>query len=319
VIEKAPWSTTLIHNSLETLHNSSSGEDDLSCLIDRESKIVIGLTKTGRVFFAGPQSQVFEPFHEDLADMYINKRILLQDYSVLEPLFQLECEFKDETELWAISSFFMGLSNLCKGDQNNRHASDAIMGIRHYFQSLKETEVSFQTEVGLFGELIFMLSHENVDEAIMAWHTDPRETYDFSGRGLQLEIKTTTRPVRIHQLKSTQSILTGENNFFYASLYSPLASDGKSVHDVIVELIERASSVGSKNLLSKLDSYETNRMSRTFDLEKSLNSILWFSSRDVPRPQVNDHRIMSVTWSCDFSQLDNVEKLENWYEMLIIQ
>jgi len=317
--ENAGWSTALIHNSLETLLKSSSGQEDLSCLVDNESKIVVGLTKAGRVFFAGPQSPAYKPFHEDLADMCLNKRITLNANSVFEPLFQLECEFQDETELWAISSYFSGLSNLCLGEDNHQHVSAAIKGIQHYFQGLKESEANFTKEIGLFGELVFMLCHENVDEAIKAWHIDPLDTYDFSGKGLQLEIKTTTRPVRIHHLRSTQSILVGENDFYYASIYAPFANDGRSVEDAVKDLTLRASAAGSIDLLEKLDSYSTSSMTRTFDLHTSMKSLLLFSSIDVPKPTIRDHRILSVSWTCDFGQLDNVEKFENWYKMMAIQ
>jgi hypothetical protein len=302
----------MIFSSLSRLLNEKKIGGDLASLLDHESSLVIGVDSHKNVFLAGPQIEGLVAFSHEAGKLENNKSIFLHNAERIEPVFKLQCKVSDTDHLWAISSVFFGLSNLFKRRVTSDSFVSAFKGVEEFFQREKDHGRFDVAEIGLFGELVFLLNHKNCDVALLAWHESKFENYDFSYSGLQVEIKTTTQTQRLHRLKSTQSLLNSTNPFFYVSVYAARMHGGITVHGLIEAITERISPNLRMEFKSRLDQFDLSNFKKEFDLDRARKSIHWYSDANVPKPIVSDDRILEVGWLCDFDRINPEAQPAAW-------
>src|SRR5262249_26198912 len=57
---------------------------------------------------------------------------------------------------------------------------------------------------GIWCELFLIPRATRIRQAAMAWHSDPKELYDFVAGKQRLEVKSTTSPHRVHEFRLEQ-------------------------------------------------------------------------------------------------------------------
>ena len=284
-------------------------------LYSENCEVVIGVTRSKTVFLASPNVDHLVEFEYSSASLSINKSIKINDDKFVEPVFTLECIVESTQDLWAISSLFSGLTNLILKNSHSQEVLFALEGIEQYFAEQFKAMKSNREEIGLFGELVFIFAHVNVDLGISSWHSSKLSNYDFALPGLQVEVKTSTVAARSHRLRSSQSLLHGSNLFYYASVYAPVLQVGTTIKEIEKLISLRASRASASIFFEKLNQYNRTSYQCSFDLQTAVGSILWVSSGVVPTPLIEDFRIRDVNWTCDFTQLDSEPQPSTWHEM----
>ena len=137
-----------------------------------------------------------------------------------------------------------------------------------------------------------------------SWHTTPDATYDFSFSSNRLEVKTSTRPTRIHWLRSSQLFSASDPKLKYLSIYAPEDAAGVSVKQLVNLIIDKLGDTSSiNNFLEKIAMYEYETLERKFDLHTGATTLKFIDSKDVPFPEYSDPKILEVQWKCNFNDL----------------
>jgi hypothetical protein len=96
-----------------------------------------------------------------------------------------------------------------------------------------------RTNIGLFGEMIFILASKDASKAIYAWRNDEYDRYDFSTQNIMIEVKTTSHSQRVHEFSYEQCDIQGGANGFAVSIIVERASGGINVHQLQNKIEER--------------------------------------------------------------------------------
>lgn len=307
------WSALSIRNELYGASASSTISGDLRVfLIDESLDLYCGVTSDSSLFLASRQNRKLPEFEFEVASLDNNKVLMMEDGKRIGPLAILKCNFQSEEELLSLTSLFSGLHNLRATSDNLDEFLDAITGLERYFSERQTSRDLNAIEVGLFGELVLIASAANSNTFIRGWHSTPFSTYDFGFENLQLEVKTSTIPDRVHSLRTSQTSNRFSHNVTYASIYAPLAENGLSIADV-VELIESKLDRSAQELFRrKLSAYDLTKFSTRFDFGHSSESIRWIHGDQVPTPESNDARIRDLSWRVSFLEIDSSEAVSVW-------
>lgn len=141
--------------------------------------------------------------------------------------------------------------------------------------------------LGLWGELIFILSSDDVEKSILAWHSDPNNLFDFSYNHKKVEIKTTLNNTRVHTFNNKQLNSFKKLEVKVVSILTEKAALGKSVLELWKELRNICK---SSEICIKLDKTITEVISLDlealdeirYDQEYALSTIKEFNSADIP-------------------------------------
>lgn len=307
------WSALSIRNELYGASTSSTISGDLRVLIIDESlDLYCGVTVDNYLFLASRQNRNLPEFEFEVATLGNNKVLVMEDGKRIGPLAILKCNFQSEEELLSLTSLFSGLHNLRATSDNLDEFFDAITGLERYFAERQNSRDLNAIEVGLYGELVLIASAANSNRFIIGWHPTPFSTYDFSFENLQLEVKTSTTPDRIHSLRSSQTSNLYSHNLTYASIYAPLAENGLGIADV-VNLIESKLDRSAQEIFHrKIRAYDLTKFNTRFDFDHSSKSIRWIHGDQVPKPESNDPRIRDLSWRVSFLEIDSSEAVSVW-------
>lgn len=112
-------------------------------------------------------------------------------------------------------------------------------------------KVSEAVILGLWGELVFILSYVDMPEAIKAWHIDIDNLFDFTFEDHNVEVKTTTKSERIHEFNNKQIKQYKRLNVEVISIVTNKATLGKSIMDLWTEIENYCTDSESIDKLSK--------------------------------------------------------------------
>lgn len=142
---------------------------------------------------------------------------------------------------------------------------------------------------GLWGELLFMLSFENCDQAVLAWHSEPNQIRDFVFPEKAVEVKTTTSGERKHYFSLSQltSACSGDS---LCSIMIEQTDSGMSLMDLAILIDKKCTSDIRPIFWSKflpiaddlLPGYDDCR----FEIERAFKSIRFFELGSLNRPVI---------------------------------
>lgn len=143
------------------------------------------------------------------------------------------------------------------------------------------SEPSTRSVTGLWGELFIIANSRDPGAALLAWHSDPRELFDFVGGGCTVEVKTTRSRIREHHFLLDQLRPPDGSTGFVVSLGLDETSNGSSIRDLVdltrarlptaVDLRQRLESIVASSLgLSWQDSIGTRFALATVGLAPAL-------------------------------------------------
>jgi hypothetical protein len=150
---------------------------------------------------------------------------------------------------------------------------------------------------GLWGELLFILSHANCDEAVLAWHSEPNQLRDFVFLERSVEVKTTASGERKHYFSLPQ-VTTARDGDLLCSIMVEATDSGMSLMDLATLVADKCAGHSRPFFWSKfmpiaddlLPDYEDCR----FELERALKSIQFFELLKLNHPVITGSGIGSV-------------------------
>lgn len=177
------------------------------------------------------------------------------------------------------------------------------------FNILRRFKSKTKSIIGLIGELLFILSREDKNSAVLAWHTTKDSIFDFNFTNEIYEIKCTTNLQRKHKLNLYQNnnlVKVDDKKTFYTSVIL----NRNFPTDNIINLIERITIALEPNIEQifrhKLDPYEELIQTKMkFDISSSLISIKHFEASLFSDLISHNEKIAStdVNFSLNFNLL----------------
>ena len=283
---------------------------------DSKNNVVLGYTKEGLVFLSCKQYGQVNGFSSGRAKLEVLQEINQGSKGTISPVFILSFLVTNDEELKAISAVFSGLYEFNRSYPETSKATEAAQGFEEYLTKFPKLGMSREIEVGLFGELSVIASSTNNIDLISGWHSTPSSTFDFSFNSSRLEVKTSTRPTRVHWLRSTQSLAKPEENLFYLSVYAPEDDSGFTLIDLINHIKQSTSEVKFRELLEKLSYYEIDKAKIKFDFSQTIRSFKFIDSESIPLPSFNKQQILEVQWKCNFNEIDETNKSNPWITLI---
>lgn len=205
--------------------------------------------------------------------------------------------------------FIQCLAAVAEGLPVQAGTSDLQRSLRELldlFQML--TRPSNREITGLWAELYIIAKSQYVEKALESWRTDTLERFDFSWGSGCLEIKATTKEMRIHDFSLEQLQVPVIGHGLVASLLLQPISGGVGVMDLagsISDAVARKPHLKQKlwrNVAEALGNDFSSRLDRRFDSSYSERQLVFYSMADIPAPeQPSDPRITSIRFRADLT------------------
>jgi hypothetical protein len=154
----------------------------------------------------------------------------------------------------------------------------------------KPKVVSSKTILGLWGELTYMLSCNDIANSIDAWHLDPKNLYDFTFLNKNVEVKTTVKSTRSHNFNNQQLESFKKLEVKIASIITEEATLGKSILDLWNQILNKVNSPDLINKLSRVISKTIRNdveslSSKKYNFNMALSTLKEIDTKSIPNIQ----------------------------------
>lgn len=168
--------------------------------------------------------------------------------------------------------------------------------------SLTDDEIT-----GMWGELAFIDTFPEPDQAVSSWHDRLDSRYDFAIQNQRLELKATRGSLRHHTFSSTQLPEHEGSMLTIASLFVEETNGGETIVSLWSRLRERVSSAPIQQkldrLVLKLIKRDLNKVEESFfDLERAKESIAFYSAENVPQ-LILAPAVLRATWDASLEDI----------------
>jgi hypothetical protein len=260
----------------------------------------VGTNAKGELVAMGTQNGESTPIHGEFIKLELDKN-LATEFGTIDRAFSLTfANLSDEHELatFAIANGLQELFVKCNGVV----PIEAVRSLALSNFKLSTREI----EIGLFGELIFMLAADATDRYVLGWHENSKDPFDFKVGEDRYEVKTTSGPMRRHWFSLNQVVNNAEFQVKYASVRTTTLIDkGSSCIDLIQEVRLRLTGAVLSNFNTRLDSYPWQQFISKFDREQAIKSIKIFDSNHLPVPSFSDGKVLSAKWLVEFPEISD--------------
>lgn len=143
----------------------------------------------------------------------------------------LECKTSDQA---LVEYFFRIVRALIVDSPTTRDENEfmrALDRVIALFRALSKPGRS--SAQGLWAELAMLVWAPVPHDAILAWHSNPRELFDFSTGATRLDVKSTAKPVREHEFLLDQLNTEDSGHTLIASLMLETSDHGPSISDLV--------------------------------------------------------------------------------------
>ncbi len=159
----------------------------------------------------------------------------------------------------------------------------------------RRRSLSHEEEIGLWGELWFLLRAPNIDRAIAVWRGPSGEAIDFVGGGIGVECKTTMRKLEHHFSQNQLERALGDLPVYILSLWVDRDEvGGRSLNELVAEV---ATACGDPATLEKLllqVGYSREDAPLYGHRLRALEAPLWFQQASIPRVRSADPGVTSI-------------------------
>jgi hypothetical protein len=217
-------------------------------------------------------------------------------------------ELLDESVVGTFVALALDVAEQFRGaeDPTIERVFRAIAGWERLLRS--RATLSEEHEIGLWGELTFILQAPSLDAAIRTWTADTRSVIDFAGGGIGIEVKTSTTCLR-HSISHRQA-RSGDGDLFllFASIWAVPDPLGRSLGDLVTAVGDATGEVVTfeQRLLSLGFS---RRDSRAYTRRFSLGApIAYFPSSAIPRIRSFDAGISAIRYVIELEDDDALDR-----------
>ena len=161
---------------------------------------------------------------------------------------------------------------------------------------------------GLWAELVVIEVSKRPEFLISAWHRNNYDKFDFNDGVNKIEVKSTSRPRRIHRFSAEQLLPNKSSKLLIASTIAIETGIGSSIYDLVSRIEDR---VKDSSLVLELrikialilGSSLEQASEIYFDYTQAVDSLSFFHSDDIPK--IADKHIPSqiqrVSYDCDLT------------------
>lgn len=190
-------------------------------------------------------------------------------------------------DTWLVESFLQLVAMLFEsGAQPTPNSIQQLLDdLVALFRAL--TQPPLRSVIGLWGELFVIYRSSDPQQLVGAWHTTPRDKFDFSSGHERLEVKTTTGP-RMHSFAHAQLSMPEGVKATIASVVVVPQEDGMSCGDLAETILGRLTDASHKRkvveqVIHTLGKEWQNQDSEKYDVEQAKIALKFFESRVIPR------------------------------------
>lgn len=186
-----------------------------------------------------------------------------------------------------------------------------VGGFVELFQSLERP--TGRTIQGLWCELFVIANANNVSAAISAWHSNPRDLFDFSKEGAALEVKSSLTGVRQHTFRLEQLVNGANGLMLIASLILSKDDRGDSVADLWDRISSSTACESAQRekvlrvIVASLGKDWRHAYRMRFDSRSAKESLRLYNASDVPKVSLpTPDGVSEVRFRVDLSNIANV-------------
>ncbi|MEB6535393.1 PD-(D/E)XK motif protein [Pantoea stewartii] len=251
-------------------------------------------------------------YHPDITSRYLDVsynldcKISTNNGAEVSATFCLIKFDEQSTELYhvfikCLSSFFIYAPDKMQVSKINCYLQDVI-------ESFREIDSAPKKEItGIWAELFLIKRSRNIDKALSSWRISRDSRFDFDLEDRHYEVKSTTQVMRVHNF-SIEQLNDFSGDIYIVSLLLQSGNKGLTVFDLAEIISEK---VTDNNLRKKLwnnilvtigkDAIKMDDL--RFEERFANKNCLFFKSKDIPKPKVDDLRVSSVRFRADLTDV----------------
>lgn len=182
-------------------------------------------------------------------------------------------------------------------------------GLRRLVRIFDPTQPPRGSVLGLWAELLLVLSSSDVPAMVDAWHAHVDARFDFSAEGSRLEVKATTRDDRVHEFNLRQLRPGVGLEVMVASLMTTETGAGTPIGGLVSRLENCLANDASRQMKVHQQVAETlgadwaRDMGRKFDVAQAAQSLALFDPADVPKVDGGPSEVLEVRLTVDCSNV----------------
>jgi len=189
------------------------------------------------------------------------------------------------------------------GDAGDVTADAVIRALGHWELLLRNRALlSEEAQLGLWGELAFVLAAPSIDAALRAWSPGARDPLDFVANGVGVEVKSSV--VRLKHSISLNQVASGDGDLevFFASIWVVPDPTGRNLREMIeavsISCSEQAL-LEQKLLVTGYSRAHADAYGRKFALGAQ---VVIFPGSAIPRVRTWDVGVTSIRFSVELDQ-----------------
>lgn len=190
-------------------------------------------------------------------------------------------------DAWLVRSFFELIAMLFETgvEQTPESIRQLLDDLVSLFRAL--TQPPLKTLIGLWGELFLIYRSTSPYALITAWHTTPRDRFDFARAHERIEVKTTTGP-RIHNFAHNQLVMSEKIRVTIASLVLNRSDNGSTCVELTQMILARLTDVAHRRkfleqVVSTMGEDWSRQGGEAFDIEQAKLSLKFFDTESIPK------------------------------------
>lgn len=187
---------------------------------------------------------------------------------------------------------------------------DVSAAMRRLVQLFAAEKAMRGSVLGLWGELLTIAGSQDPTALADSWHAYVDARFDFSAPSSRLEVKTTTRDVRVHEFSLSQLQPVAASVVTVLSIMTTETQAGTSVGD----LVERLEQLFAGDPTRQMKVHEQvadilgadwpRHLARRFDETQAMESAALLPADDIPRVESPHPAVLEVTLKVDCTDVE---------------
>ena len=179
----------------------------------------------------------------------------------------------------------------------------------------RSNNISISILRGLWAELFVIDKSSNPEYMLAAWHSNTEAKFDFNDGKDKLEVKSTSKSIRVHTFSVEQLNPNVNSKLIIASLFVIQTGVGKSIIDLRNSILVRVKNLQLQLKLSeiivKTIGCEFNKIEDLyFDYQLAIDTLKYYNGRDIPSISLSN--IPPLVSNVHFdSNLDDISELDD--------
>lgn len=272
-------------------------------LIGRTSASFVGISRSGTPALLLPLSSLPEGVGRSAGGFRLSgvPSVLFEtgSRSWTQPAGVLEC--LDPTSLDAFSSFACDVARRARRLSSGNEWQRILQVVEEWCLLLaKRKRLPIESEIGLWGELWFLLQALDIDSVIGSWSGPDADSVDFMRAGISIEVKT-SRSKGQHYVSQTQVTRPkGDTVSYLLSVWVGTdPAQGETLPSLVDKLMSRVADPPSAARLLMTTGYSpTDRKDYQLPL-KVLEAPLWYGIEAVPQVRNVDAGVSHLRYVID--------------------